>query len=165
MNAKRQRFIEAYVGEAAGNAAEAARIAGYSSKSARQTGCELLTDPNIQAAVQSKAADLAAKTEATAERILSEVSDVAFTKIKVKGGDKLKALELLGRYRKLWQDKAGDSANRIQVNIGFLSTSAVAALPQSVVIETHSQSQLTQGADMNNGMIGPALVPARNRLT
>ena len=57
---KQQLFVAAYVGEAKGNATEAARIAGYGGSDAtlRQTGSENLTKPHIIAAVEELAEEL-----------------------------------------------------------------------------------------------------------
>ena len=49
---KRRRFVEAYMGEAAGNASEAARIAGY--KCPGPEGFRLLQYAEIQAAIDSR---------------------------------------------------------------------------------------------------------------
>ena len=123
MNTKRQRFVDAYLTEAAGNATKAAEIAGYSPKTAGQQGYMLLKDPEIKAAVAERAQALAVQADITAERILSETADVAYAKVDLKGSDKIKALELLGRYRKLWEDKRGDKTPQgFTVNIGFMST-------------------------------------------
>lgn len=57
---RRIRFVEAYVGPAAGNAAEAARLAGYSCKTAHAAsvvGNRLLADVAIQAAVERARAE------------------------------------------------------------------------------------------------------------
>ncbi len=51
---KMQRdFVLAYVGKAAGNGAEAARLAGYSPASANVTGSRLLANPRVDAALTS----------------------------------------------------------------------------------------------------------------
>ena len=57
MNERQKRFAEFYA--ASGNAAEAARLAGYSEKTARSQGQRLLTDVDIMRYVrelQDKAA-------------------------------------------------------------------------------------------------------------
>ena len=41
------------------NAAKAARLAGYSAKSARESGCENLTKPHIAKAIQAKISQIA----------------------------------------------------------------------------------------------------------
>jgi phage terminase small subunit len=49
------RFIEAFIGRARGNATEAARMAGYSAKSARRIATRLLsTNVHIQQAIASR---------------------------------------------------------------------------------------------------------------
>ena len=50
LTVKQKRFVEAY----SGNAAEAARLAGYSPKTARFIGIENLSKPNIQVAIASR---------------------------------------------------------------------------------------------------------------
>ncbi len=71
---KRQRFVEAMCGEAVGNAAEAARLAGYQARNAHGfavIGNELLTKPDIRqaiAAFQEKTrTDAIATAQAVAE--------------------------------------------------------------------------------------------------
>jgi phage terminase small subunit len=52
---KQRRFVEAYSGPAAGNAAEAAKMAGYRAKNAHGyavAGNDLLTNPDIRVAIQ-----------------------------------------------------------------------------------------------------------------
>ena len=51
---KQQRFVELYVGEANGNATEAARLAGYrgSDNTLRSVGSENLTKPAIREAIR-----------------------------------------------------------------------------------------------------------------
>lgn len=53
LNRRQQLFVTAYIGEAAGNATQAAILAGYSAKTARQIGSELLTKPDIADAIQA----------------------------------------------------------------------------------------------------------------
>src|SRR5690606_33384313 len=49
-----RRFVEAYMGAARGNATEAARLAGYSPKTAYAQGSRLLKDAEIQAAIAER---------------------------------------------------------------------------------------------------------------
>jgi len=72
---KESRFVAAYLRHF--NAARAAREAGYSVKTARQTGHENLTKPDIRAAIR-KALD---EEGITAERVKVEAASIAF------GGD------------------------------------------------------------------------------
>lgn len=66
---RREKFIEEYI--AKGNAAEAARNAGYSVKTARTIGQELLTIPDVQEEIARRRAEIR-KTSITPERIIRE---------------------------------------------------------------------------------------------
>lgn len=55
------------------SAADAARKAGYSAKTARSIGHELLTKPDIQAEVRARQAAMAAELEITKQQVLSEL--------------------------------------------------------------------------------------------
>lgn len=70
---KRLRFIEEYVADF--NATQAAIRAGYSPKTAYQTGHELLQEAHIAAAIAEKRAELARKAEITAESIARELDE------------------------------------------------------------------------------------------
>ena len=50
---KQQAFVLAYIGPAKGNATEAARMAGYSERTARSTGAENLHKPAIAEAIKA----------------------------------------------------------------------------------------------------------------
>lgn len=132
---KQQLFVEAYLGEANGNAAEAARVAGYSSP--ERVGRQLLTKTGVMAQIDARLDEAALTTN----QILARLSDIAtgdlgdFLKIdddggwkldllkakrkthlirKIKSGrqgteielyNSLEALTLLGKYRKLFTEK------------------------------------------------------------
>lgn len=68
---KQRRFIEAYLGEARGNASEAARLAGYA-KPAEQ-GYENLRKPQIRAAIDARIEELGMARE----EVLAAVVDQA----------------------------------------------------------------------------------------
>jgi len=53
LSLKQQRFIDTYVGEAKGNATEAALKAGYSPKTAYSIGNENLKKPEIEAGIRA----------------------------------------------------------------------------------------------------------------
>lgn len=67
---KQRRFVEAYVGEACGNATEAARLAGYdgNDNTVRSVGCENLTKPAVAAAIEELQAERAAKATMTRQQ-------------------------------------------------------------------------------------------------
>ena len=114
---KQERFVSAYLGEAHGNATEAARIAGYSKP--RQEGSRLLSNAVISARVKQKVEEF----NISADRVLQELADVGLSEwrnhIEVQGFDhdgkpvkvkmdltnKVKALELLGKYHQLFTEK------------------------------------------------------------
>ena len=66
---KQDRFCNEYV--ISGNAAEAARRAGYREKCARQVGSENLTKPYIQTALQARQQAHAAQLELTRQDVIS----------------------------------------------------------------------------------------------
>jgi len=66
---KQQRFIEEYVIDF--NATKAAINAGYSEKTARSIGCELLTKPDIRSAIKQQLEQLSADSYVSREVILT----------------------------------------------------------------------------------------------
>ncbi len=117
---KQQLFAESYLGAAKGNATKAARLAGYQGDATtlQSTGSALLKKAGIAARVEQRVEQAAA----SADEILAEVSRIAlapmesFVQVRTNGrgeivdakialGDKLKALELLGKYRGMFSDK------------------------------------------------------------
>lgn len=114
---KQELFVAAYLGEARGNATEAARIAGYARP--MQEGHRLLRNAEISACVKQQVEEFSV----TAEQVLQELASVAFapwhdfvevvgraksgevTKVRSDIGSKVKALELLGKYHQLFTEK------------------------------------------------------------
>lgn len=76
LNHKRWLFVEEYLKDL--NAAAAARRAGYSEKTARSMGQQLLTNIDIQAQLQKRMKERAEATEITQERVIKEIAAVAF---------------------------------------------------------------------------------------
>lgn len=96
MNKQQLAFIDHYV--KCRNAAEAARLAGYSEKTARSQGQRLLTHADIRAQIEQKIGRLAKKNDVSIERVLRELAKGAFQELDVsemKYSDKIKCLELL----------------------------------------------------------------------
>ena len=77
---KQQRFVEEYLVDF--NATQAAIRAGYSEYTAYSIGCENLTKPNIQEFIQEEMNKRSKKTGITAEKILEELSKIAFFDIR-----------------------------------------------------------------------------------
>jgi phage terminase small subunit len=117
LSTKREAFIAAYLGEAHGNATEAARMAGY--KKPHPEGHRLLQNAEIAMRVSNHVAE----KFATADDVLRELADVAFAdwrdffevlardregrpiKVKMDLTNKVKALELLGKHHQLFADR------------------------------------------------------------
>lgn len=73
---KQQRFVDEYLVDL--NAAAAARRAGYSEKTARQIGERLLTNVDVQAAIQERMKARQQRTEITQDAVLKELARIAF---------------------------------------------------------------------------------------
>ncbi len=118
---QRQRlFVEAYIGPAQGNAREAARMAGYSGddNALSQRGYELVRIPKIAELIGVRVEEAVMR----ANEVLSELSSIAkadwqnFLEIRrdregdiisatLKLSDKIKSLELIGKYHKLFSER------------------------------------------------------------
>jgi phage terminase small subunit len=125
---KQERFCFFYLGEAKGNGAEAARLAGY--KDADVSAFDCKRNPAIRARIDER---LLAESLSSAE-VLAELTAIArsewrhFLQIrtnpvtsevvdaKIVLGDKVKALELLGKHHKLFTDKIeGVTEMKVQI--------------------------------------------------
>lgn len=78
---KEFQFANFYLGEARFNATEAAKLAGYSEKTARQQGSKMLTKVNIEKYIQWKASKILEDLEVNQERILKEIVAIAFSDV------------------------------------------------------------------------------------
>ena len=76
---KQQRFVQEYLID--GNATQAAIRAGYSRKTAKSIATENLSKPAVQAALGQVHKDAAHRAGVTHERIMRELSRLAFTRI------------------------------------------------------------------------------------
>lgn len=76
LSAKEERFCYEYILHL--NASKAAIAAGYAAKSARITGCRLLTKPNIKSRIAYFKDNLAEASGISALRILKEHEKIAF---------------------------------------------------------------------------------------
>jgi phage terminase small subunit len=99
LTTKQRLFVEAYLAKP--NATEAARRAGYSEKTAYSQGQRLLKNVEIQKMVEGRIEEAGM----TADEILNELAAIASGDYTLYRGDKVKSLELLGKYRKLFTDK------------------------------------------------------------
>src|SRR4051795_2170385 len=76
LNDRQARFVAEYLLDL--NATQAAVRAGYSPQSARTQAADLLTNPNIEAAIAEAQAERSRRTEVTADRVVLELARVAF---------------------------------------------------------------------------------------
>lgn len=101
---KQELFVNAYLGEAKGNATEAARLAGYGGNDVTlaSVGMENLRKPQIAALVEKRTSE-AAMSAAEVLQKLSEIANRQGADIATR--DQIKALELIGRHHKLFTDR------------------------------------------------------------
>lgn len=103
---KQAKFVKHYAATN-GNGFQAAKAAGYQTndETLRSIASENLTKPNVQQELQRTLRKVLSPDEVLAK--LAEVADEAPV---IKGSDKLKALELIGRFHKLFTDKVETSS-------------------------------------------------------
>lgn len=131
LNPRQKKFVQEYLINS--NATKAAKLAGYSEKTAYSIGQENLKKPEIAAAIEKAAAATAEKANITYERVMSELGRMAFAK--KDSLIKLDALKTLAKHygiidaarfkheKELRKDQGGDIEKLIQ------------ALPQQVYYE------------------------------
>ena len=100
---KQSRFVEEYLIDL--NATQAAIRAGYSEKTARSQGQRLLTNVDIQERFKGQIEQRSERTEITADRVIQALADIAYTDEDIRLGDRIRALELLGKHHALFSDK------------------------------------------------------------
>ena len=117
LNAKQKLFCKEYIIDF--NATKAAERSGYSSKTAKSQGSRLLTHVNISVFIESLIEEkLKLEKGELRYKVLKGVSEIAFDDISIdiatdrdgnpislRLNDRLKALEMLGKYGSLWNDK------------------------------------------------------------
>ena len=99
MNAKQEKYCLEYLKDF--NATEAAERAGYSKKTAYSIGGRLLKNVEIKKRIDELKMKQVKKSELKIEAIIKELMKIGFAKVdgdKIKTSDKLKALEMLGKY-------------------------------------------------------------------
>lgn len=127
MTVKQRKFADEYI--ISGNATEAAIKAGYSEKTARFTGAENLTKPNIKNYIDERMKELEAESIASQTEVLQYLSSVMRGETTVQvlrlcgegvqevvdiapsEKDRLKAAELLGKRYQLFTDKVDLNSN------------------------------------------------------
>jgi phage terminase small subunit len=75
-----QAFVREYLKDL--NATQAAKRAGYSENTARQTGSENLSKPDIQDAISQAMAERARRIQVDQDRVVQELAKIAFANMK-----------------------------------------------------------------------------------
>lgn len=105
LTAKQKRFVDEFLIDL--NAAGAARRAGYSDKTARYIGYEILAKPHIQAAVQLAKANRQEALNLDAEWVLrrfKEISDYCTDPMTYDASGANKATEMIGKHLAMFKD-------------------------------------------------------------
>ncbi|MBY9078292.1 terminase small subunit [Paenibacillus sp. HN-1] len=118
---KQKRFADHFV--ETGNATEAAVLAGYSAKTAKETGYENLTKPHIREYIDARIAEKDSARIAKQDEILEFLTHILRGEVKeqfplglgmgeqqlvkkeLDGKDRIKAAELLGKRYGMWVDR------------------------------------------------------------
>lgn len=115
LSQKQRRFIDFFMGEAAGNATRAAELAGYSHKTAHQIGAENIRKPQIAAAIEVLVAtrpEIATREERQTfwSQFMRDQSLTAF--------ERYKASELLGRSHGDFIDRT-DHSGEVKLRVSW----------------------------------------------
>lgn len=101
MNDKQEQFCQEYIKDL--NGLQAAIRSGYSEKGAGVQATRMLKKANVRARIDHLLEKKTEQCEITVDFILRSVKKIA-EDTDAKNFEKLKALELLGRYKKCWTD-------------------------------------------------------------
>ena len=99
---KQELFVKYYLINL--NAAESARLAGYSKKSCYQIGHENLTKPYISERIQEEMDKRSERVKMTSDDVLREIIELMQRNKKTDDKLSLDALKLLGKHHKLFTD-------------------------------------------------------------
>jgi phage terminase small subunit len=88
------------------NATQAAQRAGYSAKTAYSQGQRLLKNVEVRAEIDRLSADIADQNDVKVREIIGGLRRIAFAPedARVSNSDRLRALELLGKYKAMFTD-------------------------------------------------------------
>ena len=100
---KQQRFINEYPKDF--NATQAAIRAGYSANSAGVIAHRLLKNPRVAREIEKRRGEIEEKTDVQIGEIVKELRQLAFGGRKATNTERLRALELLGKYKCMYTDK------------------------------------------------------------
>lgn len=114
-NSRQIAFINEYVKTL--NATQSAISAGYSENGARVQGHRLLNTPHIKERIDKELKMRADECKVDTDLILSNLKDLALSD-KVLPKDRLKALDLLGRYRGMWNGE-GERSTTTNIKVSL----------------------------------------------
>jgi phage terminase small subunit len=154
---RQKSFADLYIEHR--NATLAAKLAGYEGNDVTlaSVGYENLRKPQILAYIKQKLED----RHLSSERVLAELSDVAaysLDSIAVEGSpvktqDKLKALELVGKFHKLFTDRVESEPSFSESDIERLGASLLSAMLEA---SARMRVQGAQGGPVDQQQLGPA---------
>jgi phage terminase small subunit len=125
-NPKQQRFIQEYPIDF--NAERAAIAAGYSPNFAGNAGRRLLKKASVQTAIETRLEEIAKESTTSALWViekLKKVHEVCSTvrlskdeshKVMYDPSNAIKALELIGKYHKMFTDKVEQTVDIVRIN-------------------------------------------------
>ena len=114
------------------NATQAAIRAGYSKRTAHSQGPRLLDNVEVKREIQELGAKRSERCKITSDEVLQEIAKIAFVDLeeearvehraRISVGEKLKALDQLGKHLKLFTDRVehGGDVNLTGFNIKFV---------------------------------------------
>ena len=102
LNNKQKRFVDEYCKDL--NATQSAIRAGYSEKTANVIAYEILNRVEIKAEIEKRLKEKSNQNDISVDMIISELKKIAFNN-SLATRDRLKALELLGKYLKMFTYK------------------------------------------------------------
>lgn len=115
MTDKQRLFITEYLKDL--NATQAAIRAGYAESGAREEGRRLLTNADIQKAIQQQIEELIGNTQAIVYKNIQTAMGIR-DKETARDSDRLKAAELLGKYAGMFTENINVTTDQpLQVNI------------------------------------------------
>lgn len=132
LNAKQARFVREYLIDL--NATQAAIRSGYSEQTAYSQGQRLLNHVEVASGIEAGMAKRAARTEVTADRVLSELAKIAFASLGdvTDWGTKEVAFGFDGDGKKLAPEDIGEAALVRYVEAPFVTPINRDALPADV---------------------------------
>lgn len=115
INDKQKLFADEYLIDR--NATKAAIRCGYSEKTATSQASRLFTNVDIQQYIKEKSQSIAEKLGITAEYVLGTTKGICDRTKSHDPKNALKAVDMLGKHLKLWQDDDKKLQQNITINI------------------------------------------------